>query len=115
MKRVWLFAAVGIVSLAGFLIMVVWYLSDFQSGTSGLGSMMGQMMGGGNAAGTNLAMPFYFPYLALTFIGLAVLGVIGLIYFMTYPEIPRKTVPTPPQETVSVRPEPPQSWDFLLK
>jgi hypothetical protein len=115
MKRTWLFTALIVVSLAAFLLTVIWYLSDYQSGKGSLSGMMGQMMGSQNSAGMTYQMPSYVWYLAAAFIGLTVVGVVGLVYFMTYPEIPRKPLPLPAAETVSEPPEPTQNWDFLLR
>ncbi len=114
MKRTWLFTALIVGSLAAFLLIIIWYLSDYQSGTGSLGGMMGQMMGSENSAGMNLQMPSYVWYLAAAFIGLTVVGVVGLVYFMTYPQIPRKRLLIPTAETVPELPEAAQSWDFLL-
>ena len=110
-----MFTALIVVSLAAFLLTIIWYLSDYQSGTGSLGGMMGQMMGSQNSAGMNLQMPSYVWFLAAAFVGLTVIGVIGLVYFMTYPEIPRKPLPVPATETVPESPEPEQNWDFLLR
>ncbi len=62
----------------------------------------------------NFQMPSYVWYLAVAFIGLGVVGVVGLVYFLSYPEIPRSS-PQPVSETV---PEPQAfsgSFDFLLQ
>ena len=125
MKRTTLFAGLLVASVAAFLVTAVWYLSDYQSRSGSLSGMMGQMMGNSGTAGMNLAMPYYVWYPLVTFPVLAVFGVIGLVYFLAYPEIPRlraqPTTPSAPMaasaqtETVLPHPETPENWDFLLR
>ena len=125
LKRTTLFASLLVASLAAFLVTAVWYLSEYQSGSGSLSGMMGQMMGRSGTNGMNSAMPYYVWYPLIAFPVLAILGAIGLVYFLAYPEIPRlhaqpapypaPTAASAQSATVSARPETAQTWDFLMR
>ena len=114
MRKVPTFLSVIGASLGGLFLVLVWYLADYQSGHASLGGFMGQMMGGTGPYGTALGMPTWVWVAIVGLTVLLVLGVVGLGYFLAYPEI--RTVPAPPIVAASV----PQdrsdlSWAVLMR
>jgi hypothetical protein len=108
-------------ALGAFLLLLFWYLVSFQSRGGSFAGVMGQMMGNQNAAGMTTAMPGYVWLGALVLLGLAIAGVVGLVYFLAVPEIKTSQPPAvlpepvgPPKESVPKESET-KEWSVLLR
>jgi hypothetical protein len=114
MRRLIALAVVLGAAILGFVLVVAWYLSSLGSGSS-LGGIMGQMMGNSRSDGMTTAMPTGVWILLVALVVLAVLGALGVGYYMAFPEI----VPEP--NLSSERPAQPQpgstgvSWEVLVR
>ncbi len=100
MRKVTLFLAILIASLAslivvtvvGFYIFTAAYQNPY-SWMTGMGSNMGGMMGQNGttqASAQNAAVP-YFGVLFVILIGVCIVGIAGVAYFLAFPEIRNKT------------------------
>ena len=69
------------------VVIIAWYLASYQPGGGSFGGVMGQMMGTGGTNGMALAMPGGVWLGIVALIALAVVGFVGLGYFLAYPEI----------------------------
>ena len=115
MKKVTIFLGLIGLSVAGLVLVLLWYLTDYQSGHASLGGVMGQMMGGSGTSEMGLAMPQGVWFALVGLIILVVAGAVGFVYFLAYPEI--KTGETP---RANVGPEvplgqPEMSWAVLMR
>ncbi len=103
MRRISLFLIIAIVSLASLIAVVAaGYIvlaetpSSSRTPSNPIGQMFGGMGGmmGGNAATQVPAPNSAAPYLGVAFIalvGVAIVGVVGLVYFVGFPEIRNRT------------------------
>ncbi len=92
MRRINLFLILTAVSLVSLVAVVVagYYVlsaSSSQYPSNWMGQMMGGVMGGGNGAQVQNAAAPYFGVAFAVLVGVAVVGVGGLIYFFAFPEI----------------------------
>ena len=114
MKRIGALALVLGAAVLGFVLVIVWYLSSLGPGGS-LGGIMGQMMGNSRADGMTSAMPNGVWILLVALVFLAVLGALGVGYYLAFPEIVSE--PNGPAE----QPAAPQpggtgaSWEALMR
>ena len=114
MRRTSVFLGLAGASLVGLMLVLLWYLADYQSGRASLGGVMGQMMGATGTYGMPLGMPTWV-WVAIAGLTVALLvGVVGLGYFLALPEI--RTGPTSPDASTSA----PQgrsglSWAVLMR
>jgi predicted transcriptional regulator len=113
MHKVTVFLAILIASLAsliavtvaGFYLFTVAYQNPYSwmSGmTGGMGGMMGQN-GTTQAAAQNAAVP-YFGALFVVLIGVCIVGIAGVAYFLLFPEIKTRAITTtlqPPAQNVA--------------
>ena len=116
MRRVWLFVAVLASSVASLLLVVAWYLSSNQGGYGSVAGMMGQMMGNQYAQGTVAAMPSYVSTSIAALFILIVVGILGLVYYLAYPEI--KIAPleqTNAANAQSSGPNAKESWETVIR
>lgn len=90
LNRAGLFLVLLGTSLTGLVVVIAWYLASNQSGSSSLGGFMGQMMGSQSVQGMP-AMSGYVWGTSLILVVLAIVGVVGLAYYLAFPWI--KTVP----------------------
>ncbi len=114
MKRLGALAVVLGAAILGFAIVSVWYLSSQGSGGS-FGGVMGQMMGNTHAYGMTSAMPTGVWGLLVVLLALAIVGVLGVGYYLAFPEI--RSEPAQPREQQRVEePESPGvSWEVLMR
>lgn len=116
MRRIALFVAMLVSSVAALLLVVAWYLSSYQSGYGSMTGLMGQMMGNQYAQGTIATMPGYVSTSIATLSILVVLGIFGLVYYLAYPEI---KIAAPPHATIAnARSSPPdakESWETVIR
>jgi hypothetical protein len=115
MHRMIAFLVLSGVSLVSLLLVLVWSLTSYQVGGASMIGMMGQMMGGRYAAGTQ-AMPWFMLSSILVLGGIVGAGVLGFVYYLAYPQIrlgsPSQAIPQPVQTTTeSSR----VSWSMLLR
>ena len=113
MRRISLFLIIAIVSLASLIAVVAAgyiVLTETPSSSTTPSNPIGQMFGGmggmmgGNVATQVPAQNSAAPYLGVAFIalvGVAIVGVVGLVYFVAFPEIRNRTgiAPTLAHET----------------
>ncbi len=118
----------GLRRTTGFLLLVVadvvalvtlltWYLVSYQPRGGSVGGVMGQMMGGGGANGMT-AMPGGVWAALVVLIVVAMAGVVGLGYFLAYPEIRLGPGPAPPvaaQPHATPEGGPQMSWEVLMR
>ncbi len=86
MRRTGLFVLVFGGSAVALLLITVWYLASYQGGygsMAGMTGMMGQMMGNRYAEGTIAPMPSYVWTSTLTLFILMVVGITGLVYYLS--------------------------------
>ena len=114
MRRLDALAAVLGTAVFGFAIVVVWYLAA-QGGGSSFGGVMGQMMGNTHAYGMNSAMPTGVWVVLVALLALAVIGALGVGYYLAFPEI--RHAPVQPERMQQVeKPESPGvSWEVLVR
>lgn len=93
MKWTTVFLALIGIDLLVLATLIAWYLSSYQHYGGSIGGVMGQMMGGGTTSGMTSTMPVGIWLGILALIGLAVVGIIGLGYFLAFPEI--RSIPSP--------------------
>lgn len=103
-------------ALAAFALVLLWYLSSYQSGNGSISGAMGQMMGGQYAAGMTNPMPGYVWGVLAAFLVVIVAAVAGLAYYLAVPPI--KTVAAQGQAP-TLQPastdRPKESWEVLLR
>jgi uncharacterized membrane protein len=98
MRKINIFAALLIGSLISLTILIVAGFYVFaaspypQDWMSGMWGGMGSMMGGTEAPVQNPALP-YFSVAFVVLIGVAIVGVGGLVYFLAFPEIKTASKP----------------------
>ena len=116
MRRIGLFVAMLISAVAALLLVLAWYLSSYQGGHGSVTGLMGQMMGNQYAQGTIATMPSYVWTSILALFILVVVGIFGLVYYLTYPEI---KIAAPQQATVtnaqSSRAGAKENWEAVLR
>jgi len=88
-----------IIALALFLIVISWYVLDYQSGNS-MSSIMGQMMGGQYSGIVN-PMPTYVWLTIIVLIVVLVAGVVGILNYVAYPEIKQTAEPAETEKSLS--------------
>jgi hypothetical protein len=112
MRKTNLFMAILIVSLASLIALTIIGFTIFTSGSQYPSSWMSDMwshMGGGMMGGTapttvqNPALP-YFGALFVVLIGVTIVGVGGLAYFLAFPEIRTGTAPVICEQTLKANP-----------
>jgi predicted transcriptional regulator len=91
MRRIYLFLAILITSLVALITVSVISLAAFSYSPwnwSGMGGMMGNggMMGGNGGTVTSSATA-YFVVAFIVLIGVVVVGIVGLVYYIAVPEI----------------------------
>ena len=114
MKRVVGFIAVVATALIMLVILVAWYLVSFQPGGS-LGGFMGQMMGTPANDGMTQSMPGWVWGTIVVFAALAIAGLVGLGYYLAYPEIRSNPVSQPTKAVPDPKGSPEMSWAVLMK
>ena len=114
MKRVAGFIAVVSMALIALVILVAWYLLSFQAGGS-LGGFMGQMMGTQGADGIARSMPGWVWGTIVALAALAMAGLVGLGYYLAYPEIRSISVSQPTTVAPEPKGSPKVSWAVLMK
>jgi short subunit fatty acids transporter len=115
-KRAAFFLVFLVAAFAGFLLTAVWYLGGSRSSNTSAAGMMGQMMGNQYAYGMTSPMPSYVWAGLAVLLVLIVVGVAGLAYYLTFPEI--KTTAAPAEtfhETKSASGNPKVEWSVLLR
>jgi hypothetical protein len=92
MRKINIFIALLIGSLISLTILIVagFYIFSSSSYPSNWMSGMGGMMGGTGTPVQNPALP-YFNAAFVVLIGIAIVGVGGLVYFLAFPEIKTTT------------------------
>ena len=114
MRRVGVFTVVLGAALLGFVAVTLWYLGSYQGHGSSFGGMMGQMMGSGGSAGMAYSMPAGVWTILVVIAALAVLGAVGVGYYVAYPEIATgQAQPTPMQAEMTGSPG--MSWEVLMR
>ena len=71
----------------GLMLVILWYLADYQSGRASFGGFMGQMMGTEGTYGMVLGMPTWVWAAIAGLTALLAVGIVGVGYFLAYPEI----------------------------
>jgi hypothetical protein len=116
MRRIGLFVAVLASGVVALLVVVAWYLASFQAGHGSMTGLMGQMMGNQYSQGTVAPMPSYVWTSILAVFVLIVVGVLGLVYYLAYPEI---KIARPEQAIAAVaqssRPDVKESWETVIR
>jgi hypothetical protein len=116
MKRLGYFVILFAGSLGALLLLIIWYLASFQSGSGSFTGIMGQMMGNQYAGGMVTAMPGYVWFGAVVLVILTLMGVVGLAYFLAFPEIRTSGGPVNVPQTADQPKEPaPGDWSVLLR
>lgn len=115
MRKVAIFAFIVGASLLALLLVALWYLLAFQQGLGSIGGMMGQMMGTGTTNGMNYSMPSGVWTALVVLIATAVVGVVGLGYFLTFPEIRRETSRPSGQAIVERKGVEEINWAVLMR
>ena len=114
MRKVGLLAAVLGVAAVGYAVAIAWYLS-YQGGGGSFGGVMGQMMGNSHAYGMTSAMPTGVWVVLVALLALAVVGAVGVGYYLAFPEI-RPGQAQPEDRRRVERPESPGvSWEALIR
>ena len=112
-----------------FLLVVIWYLTSYQGGSGSFAGMMQQMMGGqATVGGTVASMPGYVWGSVAALSILAVVGVVGLVYYLAYPEIktgavsvatPSAATPATPPSAAAAEPQSPtvmkENWATVVR
>ena len=114
MKRVGMFAVSLAAALVGIAIVAAWYLVSYQGGQGSLGGIMGQMMGNEGSTGMAYEMPAGVWVIIVVLAALAVIGAIGVGYYITFPEI-KSGVAEPPAMPTGLTGGHEMSWDFLMR
>lgn len=118
MKRMLAFLLVAGVSLVSLLLLIFWSLATYPLGNAPMNEMMRQMMGGSVGAGTQAmqGMPWFMWSSILVLAGIVVTGVLGLVYYLAYPQIrlssSTQAMPQPVQTTTE---NSRVSWSMLLR
>lgn len=114
MKRTTAFLLAVGGDLVVIALVVAWYLASYQPSGGSFGGVMGQMMGGGTYGMTS-AMPGGVWLVLVALIALAVVGFVGLGYFLAFPEIRSGPVQqqTAPGAEPKVNME--MSWAVLMR
>ena len=113
MKRIGVYAILLGTALASFAAAATWYLASYQGGGGSLGGLMGQMMGRGGTVGMTYTLPPGLWVILVVFVGIAVLGALGVGYYVAFPEIrpgPARDA-APPSEPAN----PVVGWDVLMR
>ncbi len=116
MRRLGYFLLTLGVSGIGLVFVTIWYLSSYQAGYGSMTDMMGQMMGNQYTTGTIAPMPSYVWVTIAALFALVVSGLVGLVYYLAFPEIRS----TSSQDLVSVaaqsRPSATsENWETVLR
>lgn len=111
MSRIAVFAVVLLTALVGFTAVTLWYLGSYQGSGSSFGGMMGQMMGSGSA-GMTYEMPTSVWTLVIILVAVAVLGLVGVGYYVAFPELRSQEARAGPREMAA---SPGMSWDVLMR
>ncbi len=116
------FVALTGAGVVAFAIMTAWYLGSYQTHGGSVSGMMGQMMGGSGGSGMSLAMPWNIWFSVVMLAGVVLVGVVGLGYYLAFPEIKRTSseavAPTSLQAPHGPVPAPVSSeagWSTLMK
>ena len=96
-------------------VLIAWYLLSYQPKGGSVGGMMGQMMGSGGTSGMTLAMPGGVWAALVVLIVLAAAGIIGLGYYLAYPEISPTQLPAPSTTEAMPKANPEVSWAVLMQ
>jgi len=113
LKRTTAFLLVLGAAVLGLVTLAAWYVGFYQPAGGSVGGMMGQMMGG--SGGLALTMPWQVWVGLLVLAAVAVAGLIGLGYFIAYPEIRTAPQATPPAAAAAPKEGPPMSWAVLMR
>ena len=106
MRRIYLFLAVLVISLMSLTVLIAVGLALFSSSPWTWAGGMGGMMGNGGMMGGNVqnVAVSYFGVAFVVLIGVVVIGVIGLAYYIAVPEIRAGSAPvvceTTPKENI---------------
>ena len=104
------------VSAVALALVVVWYVSSYQGGYGSTAGMMGQMMGNQYASGMVAPMPSYVWVTIAALIVLVVGGIVGFVYYLTFPEIKTGAVQDKVGATTQLRPsESKENWATVLR
>ncbi|MCL5068750.1 MAG: hypothetical protein M1368_10425 [Thaumarchaeota archaeon] len=101
MKRIVIFISVLVATLISLVVLFSWYILVYQAGTANMYSTMGQMMGNQYSGANMQLMPSYVWAFLVAFLALLVIGVGGLAYYVAYPQIIQKPVPSKDYGTTS--------------
>lgn len=113
MNRVAIFAVVLVAAVVGFAGAALWYLGSYQGPGGSFGGMMGQMMGNGGY-GMPAAMPAGVWTLLVVLVAVALLGAVGVGYYVAFPEI--KSGPVQPPAAIPARGAAQGvSWEVLMR
>ncbi len=115
MKRVVSFALLIVASLVAFVVLAAWYLNQYQPSGGSVGGMWGQMMGSGGTNGMTYSMPQGVWAGVVALFALAMVGVVGLGYFLVFPEIRTNAVPRQEQPVASQGGGAEMSWAVLMR
>ncbi len=113
MNRLRVFVVILVISLASFVLVTAWYLGSYQGSGSSFGGMMGQMMGSGSS-GMTAGMPAGVWTLLVVLVAVAVLGAVGVGYYVAFPEI-RAGQPQSPEGRPGQDVNPGVSWEVLMR
>jgi hypothetical protein len=115
LKRIGIFLGVIGAALVGLFLVILWYLGYYQSGRSSLGGIMGQMMGTTGTDGTMLAMPTAVWVSIVILAVLMIIGIVGLGYFLAYPEIRSNPAPPTTPEAPAPQAGSEMNWAVLMR
>ncbi len=116
MRRTIAFLLLIVADAIALVAILTWYLVSYQPHGGSVGGVMGQMMGGGSTEGMT-AMPGGVWTALVALVVVAMMGVVGLGYFLAYPEIRLGAAPAPPPAQPHTAPEggSEMSWDVLMR
>ncbi len=116
MRRTIAFLLLIVADVIALVAILAWYLVSYQPHGGSFGGVMGQMMGGGSTEGMT-AMPGGVWAALVALVVVAMMGVVGLGYFLAYPEIRLGPAPAPPVAQPHAAPEggSGMSWEVLMR
>lgn len=98
----------------GFAVAAVSYLS-YQGGGGSFGGVMGQMMGNSHPYGMTSTMPTGVWVLLVALLVLAVVGALGVVYYLAFPEIRSRPMRPEREQRIEQPVNPAISWEVLTR
>lgn len=105
MKMLGVFLALAGAGVVAFAALAAWYLGSYQTTGGSMSGMMGQMMGG--SGGMSLGMPSSVWFSVVLAVVAILVGVVGLGYYLAFPEIKQSAASAVPAEAPGQQPTTP--------